>query len=201
MGNGLRFPALSWLPGAIPDQEVKCAAPGGEYVVLIVPACSGLDVVIAQPLNVSVIGLFALETNAWFRWLVSRKSTPVRRRQRLHSANAAEGDRIARSAIQPPFCMMAHSPVAGRIVFDVLPRYRLLEGSITANRKAESAWNLLTPVPMLAYCTLPVSAAINWMVLHGVLQVARLTLPVDMLSIAAMGICVPLGSAQVAKVS
>src|SRR5436309_1422558 len=69
---------------------------------------------------------------------------------------------------------------------------RFLEGSITANRKAESAWNLLMPVPMLAYCTLPVSAAINWLkVLHGVLQVARLTLPVDMLSIAAMGICVP----------
>src|SRR2546425_9400956 len=105
------------------------------------------------------------------------------------------------SAFQPPFCMMAHNPVAGRIVFDVLPRYGLFEGSITANRKAESAWNLLTPVPMLAYCTLPVSAAINWlMVLHGVLQVARRTLPVDMLSIAAMGICVPLGSAQVAKV-
>ena len=70
-------PELSDMPGGrLPPEIDQLGVPAphpmvvsctvGEYAVLIVPACSGLDVVIAQPLNVSVIGLFALETNVWF---------------------------------------------------------------------------------------------------------------------------------------
>lgn len=78
VGVPLTTPAeLSDMPGGkLPPEIDQLGVPApqplvvsctvGVYAVLIVPACSGLDVVFAQPLNVSVIGLFALETNVWF---------------------------------------------------------------------------------------------------------------------------------------
>ena len=46
----------------VPHPLVVCWTVG-EYSVPVVPECSGLDVVMAHPLNVRAIGLLILETN------------------------------------------------------------------------------------------------------------------------------------------